>query len=49
MDDLRSRARTIFDAGVAAADPYSAVKVVLDEVAHPASIVAVGKAARMST
>lgn len=45
MDDPRAEARRIFDAGLRAADPYAAVAKVLDAVAAPKLIVAVGKAA----
>ena len=45
MDDLRAEALRIFQAGVAAADPFAAVAARLDEVTPPALIVAVGKAA----
>lgn len=41
----RTRAREIFQAGVRAADPYAAVSAHLDQVAPPALIVAIGKAA----
>ena len=41
----RAKALEIFQAGVAAADPYRAVAAHLDSVAAPALIVAVGKAA----
>ncbi len=47
MDDKRAQARAIFDAGVAAADPYAAVAASLSaDLFDPALIVAVGKAAR---
>ena len=46
-DPLRIQAREIFDAGVAAADPFDAVTVHLDRVPPPALIIAVGKAARL--
>ena len=46
MTDNRRRARAIFDAGVAAADPYAAVTKHIGQVdAPPALIIAVGKAA----
>lgn len=45
MIDPRTTARMIFDAGVAAADPYAAVLRNLGKVAEPALIIAVGKAA----
>jgi hydroxypyruvate reductase len=44
---MRARALEIFNAGVAAADPFDAVLAHLDTVARPAVIVAVGKAARL--
>ena len=44
---LRKQARQIFDAGVAAADPFDAVTAHLDKVPRPALIIAVGKAARL--
>jgi hydroxypyruvate reductase len=47
MNELRQQAIAIFQAGVAAADPYAAVKQALDDVTHPALIIAVGKAARL--
>ena len=43
----RQKLREIFDAGVIAADPFQAVAGHLDDVAQPALIVAVGKAARL--
>ena len=43
--EIRHRLRTIFDAGVAAADPAAAVARHLPDVGPPALIVAVGKAA----
>ncbi len=45
MDNMRAMARRIFDAGVQAADPYSAVEAALDAVPAPGLIVAIGKAA----
>ena len=45
MIDPRTTARMIFDAGVAAADPYAAVLRNLHTVDDPALIIAVGKAA----
>jgi len=45
MIDARTTARMIFDAGVAAADPYAATLRNLAYVPDPALIVAVGKAA----
>ncbi len=47
MDSRRAEALRIFEAGVKAADPYAAVADALDDVAPPALIVAVGKAARL--
>ncbi len=47
MDNRRAEALRIFEAGVKAADPYAAVADALDDVAPPALIVAVGKAARL--
>ncbi len=44
---LRTQVREVFDAGVAAADPFDAVTAHLDKVPPPALIVAVGKAARL--
>ncbi len=44
---MREQALEIFNAGVAAADPYDAVSKHLDTIAPPALIVAVGKAARL--
>ena len=46
MNDMRSTARRLFDAGVQAADPVAAVTRHLDYLPAPALIVAVGKAAR---
>ncbi|MFN3664247.1 glycerate kinase [Yoonia sp.] len=46
MNEMRSTARRIFDAGVQAADPVAAVTRHLDDLAAPALIIAVGKAAR---
>lgn len=46
MDDLRLKARRIFDAGVQAADPFDAVQVALEDIAAPALMIAIGKAAR---
>ncbi len=46
MDERRDLARRIFAAGVIAADPVAAVTRHLDQVADPALIIAVGKAAR---
>lgn len=45
MTVSRETVRHIFDAGVAAADPYAAVSKCLSGVARPAQIIAVGKAA----
>lgn len=45
MTDNRIILRQIFDAGVAAADPYGAVFRHLDRIDNPALIIAVGKAA----
>ncbi len=45
MTDNRALARNLFDVGVAAADPYSAVARVLADVQTPSLIIAVGKAA----
>lgn len=47
MNDMRVEVRRIFEAGVAAADPFRAVAGALDDVAAPALIIAVGKAARL--
>ncbi|PJI91409.1 hydroxypyruvate reductase [Yoonia maricola] len=47
MQDQRAEVLRIFNAGVAAADPYAAVLGALDQVPDPALIVAVGKAARL--
>ena len=47
MGDDRAEVLRIFQAGVAAADPYQAVTAVLDDVPAPSLIVAVGKAARL--
>lgn len=44
---MRAKALEIFNAGVAAADPFGAVTAHLDTVARPAVIIAVGKAARL--
>lgn len=44
---MRDKALEIFNAGVAAADPYKAVSAHLDDVETPSLIVAVGKAARL--
>ncbi|SFR36573.1 hydroxypyruvate reductase [Yoonia tamlensis] len=46
MNETRAQAQGIFQAGVAAADPYAAVAGALDGITHPALIIAVGKAAR---
>ncbi|WP_322892830.1 MULTISPECIES: glycerate kinase type-2 family protein [unclassified Yoonia] len=46
MNDMRSTARRIFEAGVLAADPVAAVTRHLDDLPKPALIVAVGKAGR---
>ncbi|MEM1374106.1 MAG: DUF4147 domain-containing protein [Pseudomonadota bacterium] len=48
LDRMRAEARQLFNAGVAAADPYAAVKKALDDtpVADGTPIIAVGKAAR---
>lgn len=43
---LRARARAIFDAGLAAADPAAAVTRALAGTAPPARLLAIGKAAR---
>ena len=45
MTDNHALARNLFDVGVAAADPYSAVARVLADVQTPSLIIAVGKAA----
>jgi len=45
MANTRRLVRTIFDAGVTAADPFDAVARHLDDVTPPALIIAVGKAA----
>ncbi|SFS13714.1 glycerate kinase type-2 family protein [Yoonia litorea] len=45
MDNPRAAALRIFQAGVAAADPYAAVSRHLDDIPSPALIVAIGKAA----
>lgn len=45
MTDPRLTARSIFDAGVAAADPGAAVARYIDQVTPPSLIIAVGKAA----
>ena len=47
MNDMRAEVRRIFEAGVAAADPFRAVAGALDDVPAPALIIAVGKAARL--
>ncbi len=47
MVDPKAELRRIFDAGVAAADPYAAVSRHLGDVAPPALIVAIGKAASL--
>jgi hydroxypyruvate reductase len=47
MNDARQQAVAIFEAGVAAADPFAAVTRKLDDVTTPALIIAVGKAARL--
>lgn len=47
MSDPREEARRIFDAGLRAADPFSAVANALEDIAGPALIVSVGKAARL--
>ena len=44
---MRDKALEIFNAGVAAADPYKAVTVNLQDIEPPALIIAVGKAARL--
>jgi glycerate 2-kinase len=44
---MRAQALEIFNAGVAAADPFDAVLAHLDVIPRPALIVAVGKAARL--
>ncbi|MBQ2260336.1 MAG: DUF4147 domain-containing protein [Loktanella sp.] len=46
MNEMRSTAQRIFEAGVQAADPVAAVTKHLDDLQKPASIIAVGKAAR---
>ena len=46
-DDKRALVRRIFDAGIRAADPYTAVEKVVGDVTPPALIVAVGKAGRL--
>lgn len=46
MTENRKLARALFDAGVAAADPYTAVQSHIHTVDEPSLIVAVGKAAR---
>jgi hydroxypyruvate reductase len=46
VSSLRARARAIFDAGLAAADPARAVARALEGAAPPARLVAIGKAAR---
>jgi glycerate 2-kinase len=46
MDNKQETLQRIFDAGVRAADPVDAVTRYLDQVAKPALIIAVGKAAR---
>lgn len=45
MSDTRRHIRHIFDAGVAAADPYAAVSKSLFQIKRPAQIIAIGKAA----
>ena len=45
MTELRAEALRIFQAGVAAADPFAAVAARLDDITPPALIVAIGKAA----
>lgn len=45
MDDIRQELRRVFDAGVKAADPYAAANSALHELAKPAVIIAIGKAA----
>ncbi|MEM9436721.1 MAG: DUF4147 domain-containing protein [Pseudomonadota bacterium] len=47
IEEMRTAARAIFDAGVAAADPYEAVKKALEASPVPAgaTLIAVGKAA----
>jgi len=47
MANDKALARAIFDAGVAAADPFKAVDRALDDVGAPALIIAIGKAARL--
>jgi len=44
---MRDKALEIFNAGVAAADPYKAVTANLQDIEPPALIIAVGKAARL--
>jgi len=44
---MRAKALEIFNAGVAAADPFDAVTAHLDTVTQPVLIIAVGKAARL--
>lgn len=46
MNEMRSTAQRIFEAGVQAADPVAAVTKHLDDLQEPALIIAVGKAAR---
>lgn len=45
MNDPRELARSLFDVGVAAADPYAAVAGAAHDVARPSLIIALGKAA----
>lgn len=45
MSDTRHQTRLIFEAGVAAADPYAAVSKSLSGVTPPTQIIAIGKAA----
>jgi glycerate 2-kinase len=47
IGSMRAQALEIFNAGVAAADPFDAVLAHLDVIPRPALIVAVGKAARL--
>ncbi len=47
MNRPRARALRIFDAGVKAADPYAAVASAIGDLEAPATIIAVGKAARL--
>jgi len=42
---MREQVREIFDAGVAAADPFEAVTAALQGLSRPTHVIAVGKAA----